>query len=77
MSSRTGYTQHVDESKEKNKSIPLHFLADGVKYKLTLIADGVHDKSFATKYLVVDKASVIDVKMLRLGGFAGSLIPIQ
>jgi alpha-glucosidase len=62
------------EQREKRKSIKLDFLADKVKYKLTLIADGAHDKEFSTQYLLVDKSSVIDVKMLRRGGFAGTII---
>ena len=49
------------------------FLPEGQSYKLTLIADGEHDKSFFTRYLVVNKSSTIDVKMLSLGGFVGSL----
>jgi len=41
------------ESKEKQKSFRLDFLTEGVKYKLTLIADGAHDRAFATQYFVV------------------------
>ena len=52
-------------------------MPDGVKYKLVLIADGKHDKDFDTQYLVVEKSGSVDVKMLRRGGFAASLIPIQ
>ncbi|WP_205509533.1 glycoside hydrolase family 97 C-terminal domain-containing protein [Longitalea arenae] len=33
------------EQKEKRKIINFDFLPDGVKYKLTLIADGKHDKA--------------------------------
>lgn len=65
------------ESKEKEKSVSLDFLTAGVKYKLTLITDGVHDRSFATQYTVVDRSTVVDVKMLRLGGFAASIIPVR
>ncbi|HTI89481.1 MAG TPA: glycoside hydrolase family 97 catalytic domain-containing protein [Puia sp.] len=60
--------------REKTKKIKLGFLPAGVKYKLTLIADGEHDKAFATSYQVVDSSSEIEVKMLRRGGFAGSLV---
>lgn len=61
---------------EKKKTITFNFLAEGVKYKLTLIADGKHDKNFTTQYLVVDRSSSIEVKMLRRGGFAAVLKPI-
>lgn len=66
-----------DNMKEKTKKISFEFLPDGLKYKLTLIADGKHDKEFSIQYLVVDKTSNIDVKMLRRGGFAASLKPIS
>jgi len=65
------------QNREKRKTIKFDFLSDGIKYKLTLIADGIHDKTFTTQYLVVDKSSSVDVKLLRRGGFAASLIPIQ
>jgi len=64
------------ELREKTKKIKLDFLAANTKYKLTLIADGVHDKDFATQFMEVDKNTVIDVKMLRRGGFAGSIKPL-
>jgi len=59
--------------KEKEQHLKFDFLPEGQSYKLTLIADGEHDKSFFTRYLVVNKSSTIDVKMLSLGGFVGSL----
>jgi alpha-glucosidase len=65
------------ENKEKTKIIAFNFLPEGVKFKLTLIADGRHDKDLATNYLVVDKSSTVEVKMLRRGGFAASLKPIE
>ena len=65
------------ELREKRKNIKLDFLADNVKYKLTLIADGAHDKEFATQYIAVDKTSAIDVKMLRRGGFSAVITPVQ
>ena len=64
------------EMHEKKKTITFNFLAEGVKYKLTLIADGKHDKSFTTQYLEVDRSSSIEVNMLRRGGFAAELKPI-
>ena len=63
--------------KRKTKTLRFDFLPEGVKYKLTLIADGKHDKAFSTQYMVVDKASTVDVKLLRRGGFAASLVPVQ
>ncbi|HTN22254.1 MAG TPA: glycoside hydrolase family 97 catalytic domain-containing protein [Pelobium sp.] len=61
---------------EKNKKISFDFLPDHKKYRLTLITDGKHDKAFATKYLLVDNTNSVDVKLLRRGGFAASLIPV-
>jgi alpha-glucosidase len=65
------------ERREKRKTIKFDFLPEGVKYKLTLIADGMHDKAFATQYQVVDRFSSVDVRMLRRGGFAVVLKPWQ
>src|ERR1044072_371727 len=67
----------ADNRREKRKTIKFDFLPDGVKYKLTLIADGKHDKAFATQYLVVDQSGSVDVKLLRRGGFAAALVPMQ
>jgi alpha-glucosidase len=67
----------ADNRREKTKTIKFDFLPADTKYKLTLIADGKHDKDFATEYMVIDKSKSIDVKMLRRGGFVASLIPIQ
>lgn len=64
------------ESGEKQKNIPLHFLPEGVKYRLTLISDGKHDMDFQTQIRVVDRSDFIDVKLLRRGGFAASLKPV-
>jgi len=65
------------EQREKNKTVKFDFLPDGVKYKMTLIGDGKHDKDFATQYLVVGRSGSVDVKLLRRGGFAALLIPMQ
>jgi len=65
------------EIKEKTIKLTFNFLPEGVRYKLTLISDGKHDKDFATNYMVVDKSSTVEVKMLRRGGFAASLKPIE
>jgi alpha-glucosidase len=68
---------NAEGRREKTKIVKFDFLPEGIKYKLTLIADGKHDKDFATEYMVIDKSSSIDVKLLRRGGFVASLIPIQ
>ena len=65
------------ELREKRKSIKFDFLPEGIKYKLTLITDGKHDKDFSTQYSVVDKTSAVEVRLLRRGGFAASLVPVQ
>jgi len=65
------------EQREKIKTLTFSFLPDGVNYQLTLIADGVHDKDFSTRYVILDKTSSLDVKMLRRGGFAAILKPIN
>ena len=62
---------------EKDKKIKLDFLTMGIKYKLTLITDGEHDKDFKTSYMLVDKSAIIDVKFLRRGGFAACISPLQ
>jgi hypothetical protein len=64
------------ENRERKKTIRFDFLPDGVKYKLTLIADGIHDKAFSTQYMVVDKSGFADVRLLRRGGFAAALKPL-
>lgn len=63
--------------REKIKTLHFNFLPQGTVYKLTLIADGKHDKVFETRYMTVDSTSKIDVKLLRRGGFAASLTPIS
>ncbi len=65
------------EQRERTKTIKFDFLPEGVKYKLTLIADGKYDTKFTTQYMVVDKAGSVDVRLLRRGGFAASLIPVK
>jgi len=65
------------ENKEKTKKLSFNFLPEGVKYKAVLIADGKHDKDFATNYMLVDRSTSLDVRLLRRGGFVVSLIPIQ
>jgi len=62
---------------EKKQKLNFSFLPEGATFKLTLIADGKHDKTFSVKYLVVDNKTTLDVTMLRRGGFAASLEPLQ
>ncbi len=62
---------------EKFITLKFDFLSNNKKYKLTLIADGTHDKEFKINYLVVGNNSEIVVKMLRRGGFAASLEQIN
>ncbi|MBN2274224.1 MAG: glycoside hydrolase family 97 catalytic domain-containing protein [Bacteroidales bacterium] len=68
---------NAEVRRDKNKTLRFSFLPEGGKYKLTLIADGEHDTQLSIRYLVVDKNSEIEVKMLRRGGFAASLKPLQ
>jgi Glycoside hydrolase 97. len=65
------------ENIEKTKTLKFDFLPQNVNFKLTLISDGNHDKAFKVQYLVVNNLSSVDVKMLRRGGFAASVIPLQ
>lgn len=68
---------NADHRREKRKTAKFDFLPEGKKYQMTLIADGPHDKVFDVQYMVVDNKSTIDVKMLRRGGFAASVKPVQ
>jgi hypothetical protein len=61
------------DRREKNQKLDFSFLPDGASYKLTLIADGVHDKVFSIKRMVIDNKTTINVSMLRRGGFAAYL----
>ncbi|NML39165.1 glycoside hydrolase family 97 protein [Chitinophaga sp. G-6-1-13] len=60
----------------KKKTIRFNFLKENTKYKLTLIADGIHDKALTTQYNVIDKSSILEVKLLRSGGFAATIVPV-
>lgn len=68
---------NADQRREKRKTVKFDFLPEGKKYQLTLIADGPYDSVFDIQYLVVDNKSTIDVRMLRRGGFAAFLKPVQ
>ena len=61
----------------KEKTLTFNFLPENTNYKLTLIADGEHDKKLVTHYMVVDKSSTVKVRLLGRGGFAAALKPIQ
>ncbi|MDD4969391.1 MAG: glycoside hydrolase family 97 catalytic domain-containing protein [Paludibacter sp.] len=63
------------ENNEKMKTLKFDFLPENSNYKLTLIADGSHDKDFNVQYSVVNKTSSVEVKMLRRGGFVAYLTP--
>jgi len=65
------------EKQPKNKTLTFGYLPEYVKYKLTLIADGEHDKKLETQYMVVDKSSTVKVRILGRGGFVATLKPIQ
>jgi alpha-glucosidase len=65
------------EIREKKKTIRFDFLPEGISYKLTLIADGKHDKEFASSYRVVNKSSAVDIRLLRRGGFVACLTPVK
>ncbi len=61
---------------EKQRTIQLAFLQEGIRYKLTLIEDGNHDKALYTRYLAVDNTMEVDIKMLRRGGFIAFIEPV-
>ncbi len=65
----------ADNMREKAQKISFDFLPEGARYKLTLITDGNHDKELSAQYLVVDKKSSVEIKLLRRGGFAACLKP--
>ncbi len=59
--------------RERVQNVQFDFLPEGNSFKLTLIADGEHDKEFSIKHRVVDNSESMDVKMLRRGGFVAHL----
>jgi alpha-glucosidase len=82
MARRKGTAWYVggisaSERKETTKKLSFSFLNEGVNYRALLIADGNHDKAFALQVMEVDKKSIIDIKILRRGGFAIFLTPID
>jgi len=67
----------ASEKKETTKKLSFAFLKQGVTYRAAVIADGNHDKAFASQVMEVNKNSTIDIKVLRRGGFVISLTPID
>jgi len=65
------------EKYPENKVLTFKYLPENIKYKLTLIIDGEHDKKLLTQYMVVDKSSTIIVRLLGRGGFVACLKPIE
>lgn len=65
------------EQLEKTKTLAFSFLPEGVKCRLTMIADGSHDRDLAINCSVVDRTSTVDVKLLRRGGFAAYVTPLR
>lgn len=65
------------ESQRKSHSIDFGFLTEGVNYKLTLISDGAHDKTFEHLHQVVNRSASLDVKMLPRGGYVMRLSPLD
>lgn len=77
---RKGDTWYVgglsSERFERNRTVSFDFLQEGLKYKLTLISDGKHDKDFDVKHMVVDKSGSLNIRLLRRGGFAARIDPL-
>ncbi len=63
------------ESIEKEQSIKFDFLPKDEKYRLSIIADGDHDKEFSTVTIIIDNNSEVKVKVLRRGGFVAKVEP--
>jgi hypothetical protein len=81
LARRKGNTWYIAginaELREKRKSLPLAFLPGNTRYQVMLIADGKHDKDFNTTWSVADSTGTLNVKLLRRGGFAAVLTPIE
>ncbi|MBN1927543.1 MAG: glycoside hydrolase family 97 catalytic domain-containing protein [Prolixibacteraceae bacterium] len=59
--------------RERILNLKFDFLPEEGLYKATLITDGEHDKTFSSRHLIVNRSTIIDVKMLRRGGFVAYL----
>lgn len=65
------------ENKKKKDEIALDFIEANIQYKLSLIADGEHDKDFEMQYFLVEKGSKINVDYLPRGGFVARIEKIK
>ena len=65
------------DNKKKKEEITLDFIEANTQYKLSLIADGEHDKDFEMKYFLVEKGSKINVDYLPRGGFVARIEKIK
>ncbi|MBK7259536.1 MAG: glycoside hydrolase family 97 catalytic domain-containing protein [Ignavibacteriae bacterium] len=65
------------EQVEKSKTLTFPFLPANTCYTLTLIADGAYDSVFDVRTLTVERSSLVDVRLLRRGGFAARLTPLK
>ncbi|MDX9812567.1 MAG: glycoside hydrolase family 97 catalytic domain-containing protein [Bacteroidales bacterium] len=81
LARRKGDTWYVgglsSERFERTRTVSFDFLPEGQKYKLTLISDGKHDKDFDVQYMVVDKSGSLNIRLLRRGGFAARIDPLD
>jgi hypothetical protein len=64
------------EDREKVRKLRLDFLTVGTNYRLILIKDGVHDKALVSDTIMVSDKTVLDVRLLRRGGFAARIQPL-
>ena len=80
MARRKGTTWYVGgingENRELAQKLQLPFLQNGTTYKCTLIADGEHDKAFQTRSMDINSTGLLNVKLLRRGGYVAVFTPI-
>jgi len=65
------------ERSETSKSISLGFLNQGNKYNMVMIEDGSTNKQLSAENSVVEKNSLLKVKLLGYGGFTATLTPVN
>jgi len=65
------------ESRELAQKVELPFLQSGTRYQCTFIGDGEHDKIFSIKALVLNNTDLLDVSLLRRGGFVAVFTPVR
>lgn len=79
----TWYVGGITNGKEKKRtlSIPLDFLADGKRYRMTSFEDGINAHRQAMDYRkktsTVNSDSVLDVVLARNGGFTATFTPVS